>query len=125
MEENNILDSEALELTETETPTESSGSSTVVNVMPSSEVISRTVEIDPYVEGEGGALVSVVNTVFGDYQPRTQTVTEVLSDGSTVTYTETIEGLAGLDWYWLGGVLIFCIVLLSFFKLLGSVFKGR
>lgn len=125
MEENNILDSEALELTETETPTESSGSSTVVNVMPSSEVVSRTVEIDPYVEGEGGALVSVVNTVFGDYQPRTQTVTEVLSDGSTVTYTETIEGLAGLDWYWLGGVLIFCIVLLSFFKLLGSVFKGR
>lgn len=125
MEENNILDSEALELTETETPTESSGSSTVVNVMPSSEVVSRTVEIDPYVGGEGGALVSVVNTVFGDYQPRTQTVTEVLSDGSTVTYTETIEGLAGLDWYWLGGVLIFCIVLLSFFKLLGSVFKGR
>lgn len=125
MEENNILNSEALELTETETPTESSGSSTVVNVMPSSEVVSRTVEIDPYVEGEGGALVSVVNTVFGDYQPRTQTVTEVLSDGSTVTYTETIEGLAGLDWYWLGGVLIFCIVLLSFFKLLGSVFKGR
>lgn len=125
MEENNILDSEALELTETETPTESSGSSTVVNVMPSSEVVSRTVEIDPYVDGEGGALVSVVNTVFGDYQPRTQTVTEVLSDGSTVTYTETIEGLAGLDWYWLGGVLIFCIVLLSFFKLLGSVFKGR
>lgn len=125
MEENNILDSEALELTETETPTESYGSSTVVNVMPSSEVVSRTVEIDPYVGGEGGALVSVVNTVFGDYQPRTQTVTEVLSDGSTVTYTETIEGLAGLDWYWLGGVLIFCIVLLSFFKLLGSVFKGR
>lgn len=125
MEENNILDSEALELTETETPTESSGSNTVVNVMPSSEVVSRTVEIDPCVDGEGGALVSVVNTVFGDYQPRTQTVTEVLSDGSTVTYTETIEGLAGLDWYWLGGVLIFCIVLLSFFKLLGSVFKGR
>lgn len=125
MEENNILDSEALELTETEIPIESSGSNTVVNVMPSSEVVSRTVEIDPYVEGEGGALVSVVNTVFGDYQPRTQTVTEVLSDGSTVTYTETIEGLAGLDWYWLGGVLIFCIVLLSFFKLLGSVFKGR
>lgn len=125
MEENNILDSEALELTETETPAESSGSSTVVNVIPSSEVVSRTVEINPYVEGEGGALVSVVNTVFGDYQPRTQTVTEVLSDGSTVTYTETIEGLAGLDWYWLGGVLIFCIVLLSFFKLLGSVFKGR
>lgn len=125
MEENNILDSEALELTETETSAESSGSNTVVNVIPSSEVVSRTVEIDPYVEGEGGALVSVVNTVFGDYQPRTQTVTEVLSDGSTVTYTETIEGLAGLDWYWLGGVLIFCIVLLSFFKLLGSVFKGR
>ena len=103
----------------------SDGGDTYVNVVSGGDVVSRVVELDPYVEGDSGALVSVVKTVFGDYQPRTQTVTEVRSDGSTVTYTETVDGFAGLDWYWLGGVLVFCIVLLSFFKFLGGVFKGR
>ena len=103
----------------------SDGGNTYVNVVSGGDVVSRVVEVDPYVEGDSGALVSVVKTVFGDYQPRTQTVTEVRSDGSTVTYTETVDGFAGLDWYWLGGVLVFCIVLLSFFKFLGGVFKGR
>lgn len=124
VEENTVLENETTE-TEVESSTEAPASSTVVNVMSSTEVVSRTVEIDPYVDGDSGALVSVVKTVFGDYQPRTQTVTEVRSDGSTVTYTETVDGFAGLDWYWLGGVLVFCIVLLSFFKFLGGIFKAR
>lgn len=101
------------------------GGDTYVNVVSGGDFVSRVVELDPYVEGDSGALVSVVKTVFGDYQPRTQTVTEVRSDGSTVTYTETVDGFAGLDWYWLGGVLVFCIVLLSFFKFLGGIFKAR
>lgn len=103
------------------------GGDTVVNVISNdNEVASRIVTVDPYVIADGdGSLLSIVNRVFGDYQPRTQTVTEVMTDGSVVTYTETIDGLAGLDWYWLGGVLVFSIVLVSFFKFLGGVFKGR
>ena len=128
MDENTVLDPEVME-TESEAAaepvTESAGSTTVVNVTPQNDVVSRTVEMDPYVEGDSGALASMVNAVFGDYQPRTQTVTEVFSDGSTVTYTETIDGLAGLDWYWIGGVFVFSIVLISFFKLLGGALKGR
>lgn len=82
--------------------------------------------VDPYVIEDGdNSLLALVNSVFGDYQPRTQTVTEVYADGSTVTYTEVVDGLGGLDWYWLGGVLVFTIVLVSFFKFLGGIFKGR
>ena len=99
---------------------------TYVNVVSGSEVTSRVVSVDPYVIEDGdGSLLALVNSVFGDYQPRTQTVTEVYSDGSTVTYTEVVDGLAGLDFYWLGGVLVFCIVLWSFFKFLGGIFKVR
>lgn len=99
---------------------------TIVNVVSGSEVTSRVVSVDPYVIEDGdSSLLALVNSVFGDYQPRTQTVTEVYSDGSTVTYTEVVDGLAGLDFYWLGGVLVFAIVLVSFFKFLGGIFKVR
>ena len=102
------------------------GGDTIVNVVSDGDVVSRVVTVDPYVIEDGNSsLLALVNSVFGDYQPRTQTVTEVYSDGSTVTYTEVVDGLAGLDFYWLGGVLVFCIVLWSFFKFLGGIFKVR
>ena len=108
-----------------DSPVSDSGD-TYVNVVSGSEVTSRVVSVDPYVIEDGdGSLLALVNSVFGDYQPRTQTVTEVYSDGSTVTYTEVVDGFAGLDFYWLGGVLVFCIVLWSFFKFLGGIFKVR
>lgn len=99
---------------------------TYVNVISGGDVASRVVTVDPYIIEDGdSSLLALVNRVFGDYQPRTQTVTEVYTDGSTVTYTEPVDGLAGLDYYWLGGVLVFCLVLMSFFKFLGGIFKGR
>lgn len=101
------------------------GGDTIVNVLPSADIVSRSVVINDYEVGADSGLSGIVNAVFGEYQPRTQTVTEVYSDGSTTTYTEVVGGLAGLDWYWFGGVLVFSIVLFSFFKLLGTVFKGR
>ena len=99
---------------------------TFVSVLSSDSPTSRIVTVNPYEIQEGdNSLLAMVNSVFGDYQPRTQTVTETYPDGSTVTYTEVIDGLGGLDYYWLGGVLVFCIVLWSFFKFLGGIFKVR
>ena len=107
------------------TPTVVSGD-TYVSVLSSDSPTNRVVTVNPYEIQEGdNSLLAMVNSVFGDYQPRTQTVTETYPDGSTVTYTEVIDGLGGLDYYWLGGVLVFCIVLWSFFKFLGGIFKVR
>ena len=84
--------------------------------------ISRSVSLDaPTLETAG--LPAVVRSVFGDYHQRTQTVTETAADGTSVTSTEPVPGLAGLDWYWLSGVFLFTIVLWSFFRFLGVVFK--
>ena len=83
---------------------------------------TRSVSLDaPTVDAAG--LPAVVRSVFGDYHQRTQTVTETASDGTSVTSTEPVPGLAGLDWYWLSGVFMFTIVLWSFFRFLGVVFK--
>lgn len=102
------------------------GGDTYVSVLSSDSPTSRVVTVNSYEIQEGdNSLLAMVNSVFGDYQPRTQTVTETYPDGSTVTYTEVIDGLGGLDYYWLGGVLVFCIVLWSFFKFLGGIFKVR
>lgn len=110
----------------TDTPTTVVGGDTYVSVLSSDSPTSRVVTVNPYEIQEGdNSLLAMVNSVFGDYQPRTQTVTETYPDGSTVTYTEVIDGLGGLDYYWLGGVLVFCIVLWSFFKFLGGIFKVR
>lgn len=82
----------------------------------------RSVSLDaPTVDAAG--LPSVVKSVFGEYHQRTQTVTEVVSDGTSVISTGPVPGLAGLDWYWLSGVFLFTIVLWSFFRFLGVVFK--
>ena len=68
-------------------------------------------------------LPAVVRSVFGEYQVRTQTVTETAADGTSTTSVEPVPGLAGLDWYWLSGVFLFTVVLWSFFRFLGVVFK--
>lgn len=120
------MDFETTLSTAAETDTaESSGEGSVVVVQSAAEPAAETVRavsLDaPTLETEG--LPAVVRSVFGDYHVRTQTVTETASDGTTVTGTEPVAGLAGLDWYWLSGVFMFTVVLWSFFRFLGVVFK--
>ena len=64
---------------------------------------------------------AVMVSLFGEYRPRTQTVTQVLSDGSEVTYQEYVPGLAGLDVPWLASVGVFMLLLFCLFRLLGGV----
>ena len=105
-----------------DTPQTETGSPVIVMQSGDTAAISRSVSLDaPTLETAG--LPAVVRSVFGDYHQRTQTVTETAADGTSVTSTEPVPGLAGLDWYWLSGVFLFTIVLWSFFRFLGVVFK--
>ena len=98
------------------------GSPVIVMQSGDTAATSRSVSLDtPKLETAG--LPAVVRSVFGDYHQRTQTVTETAADGTSVTSTEPVPGLAGLDWYWLSGVFLFTVVLWSFFRFLGVVFK--
>lgn len=66
----------------------------------------------------------VVVMVLGEYSPRTQTVTQYISDGSSETYTEIVPGVAGMDWAWISGAGLFGLVLFSFFKFVGVLLKN-
>lgn len=67
-------------------------------------------------------LAGVVSSIFGEYTPRTYT-TSTYINGEIVTGMEIVPGLAGLDWHWLCGVVLFAIMLFCFFKLLGGIWK--
>lgn len=53
----------------------------------------------------------LIVSIFGTYTP--------VSDASGIVPS----GAAGVDWTFVGGIVLFAIVLLSFFKLLGVVIK--
>lgn len=79
---------------------------------------------DPVLDPEMQTMKDVVVMVLGDYSPRTQTVTQYLSDGSSETYTEIVPGVAGMDWEWISGAGLFGLVLFSFLKLVGVLLKN-
>lgn len=67
-------------------------------------------------------------SLFGVYEPVTYQVTECLGTTSEgVPITEICDvvasGAAGLDWPWLMGVGLFAIVLYSFFRIVGVLFR--
>lgn len=90
---------------------------------PADEKDSSPVAILSLDDGSAsGMLPSMVQNIFGDYTPRTQTV-QTLVGSEIYTSQEIVPGLAGLDYYWLTGVVLFAIVLCSFFSLLRIVIR--
>lgn len=69
------------------------------------------------------AFMSALVSIFGEYTPRTQTVTTYFADGTSVQSIEYVQGLAGLDWVWISGVVLFCIVIYCIFRMIGGVLK--
>lgn len=74
-------------------------------------------------EAETPALKDTLTALLGPYTPRTQTLTERLEDGSTVTSTQAVPGLAGLDWPWLASVGLFAIFLYGLLRMIGGLLK--
>lgn len=68
----------------------------------------------------------LIISIFGPYEPVT-TVETVATGIEGALSTETIEvvasGMAGVDWPWIMGVLLFAIVLYSLFRILGVFFR--
>lgn len=69
------------------------------------------------------AFTDILVSIFGEYSPRTQTVTTCLPDGTVIQNTEYVTGVAGLDWVWLTGAVLFCIVIYCIFRMIGGVLK--
>lgn len=70
---------------------------------------------------------SMLINLFGRYTPVTyqEWFYYVAADGTVLQdYNDVVApGLAGVDWPWVMGVLLFAIVLYSLFRILGVFFK--
>lgn len=62
----------------------------------------------------------LIVTIFGEYTPVT---TDVFNDVGELVGSTVASGAAGVDWTYIGGVVLFAIVLWSFFRLLGVVLR--
>ena len=69
------------------------------------------------------SIPAVLVSLFGEYQPRTQTVTEHLADGSTVEYTQIVDGVAGIDWTWIASVALFAMFLYCLLRMIGGCLR--
>ena len=103
-----------------------SADSVPASLEPSSEVspayATRTLD-DTAAPADSETMPGLITALFGSYTPRTQTVTEYLPDGSSVTYSEVVPGLAGLDWPWIASVALFAMSLYCVFRMIGGLFK--
>lgn len=70
-------------------------------------------------------MADAVTAVLGDYQRMTYTVQEVDADGNVIaTSTEYVPGLAGLDYAWITGAILFGLFIAGCFKLLGGLMRS-
>lgn len=82
-----------------------------------------TSDVNDGVDQPNESMSGIVASVFGTYSPKTQTVSLTLDNGMVVTSQEIIPGVAGMDWHWIAGVFLFAVVLWSFFRFMGVIFK--
>lgn len=66
---------------------------------------------------------SVLVSIFGEYQPRTQSVSTYYDGQLMETSTEYVPGIAGMDLEWIAGVVVFTVLLYCLMKLLGGMVK--
>lgn len=96
-------------------------STQTVTVIEANDPVSVP-DLDPDVSSRSSFLTALEN-IFGEYQPQTYSVTTYLPDGTTVTSTEIVPGVAGMDWVWIAAVGLFTLFLFCLMRLLGGVVK--
>lgn len=101
---------------------ETSAEAAVVENVENLQVASVSADLDARSSDRSG-MAAVVETIFGDYSPRTQTVTTTAEDGSVTTTTQLVPGVAGMDMVWIAGVISFLVVLSGFISILRVVIR--
>jgi hypothetical protein len=86
---------------------------------------SPVVLADPEYSDVPSVMADVVVSVLGEYQRITYTTEEYDVDGNLVSVsTEYVPGLAGLDYAWITGAILFGILVAGCLKLLGGLIRS-
>lgn len=71
----------------------------------------------------GNTMAQVVRDLFGTYTPRVQVVSTYVDGEVVSTEEQYVPGVAGMDWEWIGGFIVFLLMLYCLFRLLGGSVK--
>lgn len=71
----------------------------------------------------GNTMGQVIRDLFGTYTPRIQTVTTYMNGEPIAVEEQYVPGVAGMDWEWIGGFVVFLLMLYCLFRLLGGSVK--
>ena len=86
---------------------------------------SPVVLADPEYSDVPSVMADVVVAVLGEYQRITYTTEEYDTEGNLVSVsTEYVPGLAGLDYAWITGAILFGLLIVGGLKLLGGLIRS-
>ena len=84
-----------------------------------------SIDLPEHLETAAATMADAAESVLGEYQRRTYTVQEMDMDGNVLAVsTEYVPGLAGLDYAWIAGAVLFGLFWTGFFKLLGGLLRS-
>lgn len=70
-------------------------------------------------------MIELMQSVFGTYTPNTYIQNVYDSSGQLIDQVEVIaQGAAGVDWTYVGGIVLFGVALFCVFRLIGSILKN-
>lgn len=72
---------------------------------------------------DSGTLPGFLRAMFGEYTPKTQTVTTYFDGQPLDVSTEYVPGIAGVDVEWIASVVLFGVVVYCLFRLLGGMVR--
>lgn len=77
----------------------------------------------PRKASDTGTLPGFLRAMFGEYTPKTQTVTTYFDGKPLETSTEYVPGIAGMDVEWIASVFLFGMVVYCLFRILGGMVR--
>lgn len=93
---------------------------------PSTFTVTSPVVLAAAEPGDGPTvMVDVISSILGDYQRLSYTTEEYDSEGNLLSVsTEYVPGLAGLDYTWITGAVLFGLLIAGLLKLLGGLIRS-
>lgn len=93
---------------------------------PSTFTVTSPVVLAAAEPGDGPTvMVDVISSILGDYQRLSYTTEEYDTEGNLLSVsTEYVPGLAGLDYTWLTGAVLFGLLIAGLLKLLGGLIRS-
>ena len=75
------------------------------------------------IPGNSGTLPGFLRAMFGEYTPKTQTVSTYFDGQLLEVSTEYVPGVAGMDVEWIASVVLFGLVVYCLFRMLGGMVR--